>query len=193
MNPPAARLAIFASGNGTNAEAIIRYFQKHDSIRAVLLLSNKSSAYALERARKLGIPGRVFTREQLQGSEVLKWLSEFQATHIVLSGFLWLIPPSLIEAFPNRIINIHPALLPRYGGKGMYGEKVHQAVKAAGDKQSGITIHLVNERFDEGRILFQATCDLTPDDTPESIANKVHAMEYRHYPTAIEQWAMNST
>ena len=192
MNPPHVRLAIFASGNGTNAEAIMRHFQKHDAVRVVLLLSNQSSAYALERARKLGVPGRVFTREQFQGSEVLKWLSEFQATHIVLAGFLWLVPKALIQEFPNRIVNIHPALLPRFGGKGMYGEKVHQAVRAAGEKQSGITIHLVNERFDEGRILFQATCDLAPDDTPETIASKVHTLEYRHYPSVIEEWALNA-
>lgn len=166
----------------------MKHFQEHDDIRVVLLLSNKRNAYALERARKFGVTDRVFTREQFEGTDVLSWLSEFKVTHIVLAGFLWLVPQPLIAAYQNRIINIHPALLPRYGGKGMYGDKVHQAVKAAGEKQSGITIHLVNERFDEGRIIFQATCDLTPGDTPETIAAKVHALEYRHYPTVIEQW-----
>jgi len=189
VNPP-VRLAIFASGNGTNAEAIMRHFQKHDEIQVVLLLSNKPNAYALERARKFGVPERSFTREQFQGSEVLQWLHESNVTHIVLAGFLWLIPQQLIAVYPNRIVNIHPALLPRYGGKGMYGEKVHEAVKAAGDKQSGITIHLVNEHFDEGRILFQATCNLTSEDTPDSIAHKVHALEYRHYPAVIEEWSL---
>lgn len=168
----------------------MRHFQHHEDARVVLLLSNNPVAYVLERAKKMEVPSRVFSREQFQRGDVLTWLSESHVTHLVLAGFLWLVPQPLIAAYPNRIINIHPALLPKYGGKGMYGEKVHQAVKAAGDKQSGITIHLVNERFDEGRILFQATCELTPDDTPESIAHKVHTLEYRHYPSVIEQWAV---
>jgi len=192
VNSPHVRLAIFASGSGTNAEAIMKRFQKHDDVRVVLLLSNKHTAYALERARRFGVADRVFTREQFEGTEVLSWLSEFKVTHIILAGFLWLVPQSLIASYQNRIINIHPALLPRYGGKGMYGDKVHQAVKAAGEKQSGITIHLVNERFDEGRILFQATCDLTPGDTPDAIAAKVHELEYRLYPAVIEQWVLET-
>lgn len=190
MNSIRARLAIFASGNGTNAEAIMRHFGEHPEVHVAMLLSNNSSAFALERARKFNVPTRVFTRDQLKGPEVVQWLKEAGVTHVVLAGFLWLIPSSLLTGYPNRIINIHPALLPRHGGKGMYGEKVHQAVRAAGDARTGITIHLVNEHFDEGRIIFQADCPVTPEDTPETIAKKVHDLEYRHFPPVIEQWVL---
>lgn len=185
------RLAIFASGSGTNAEEIFKYFKDHDYIGVTLLLSNKPDAFALQRASKFGIPSAVVTREEFkEGSRLLSLLSDSGATHIVLAGFLWLVPTYLIHAFPEKIINIHPALLPRYGGKGMYGAKVHEAVKAAGDVESGITIHLVNEHYDEGTILFQARCPITPDQTPEEIAACVHALEYEHYPRVIEKWVM---
>lgn len=185
------RLAIFASGSGTNAEEIFKYFKNHDYIGVTLLLSNKPDAFALQRASKFGIPSAVVTREEFkEGSRLLSLLSDSGATHIVLAGFLWLVPTYLIHAFPEKIINIHPALLPRYGGKGMYGAKVHEAVKAAGDVESGITIHLVNEHYDEGTILFQARCPITPDQTPEEIAACVHALEYEHYPRVIEKWVM---
>lgn len=185
------RLAIFASGSGTNAEEIFKHFKDHDYIGVTLLLSNKPDAFALQRASKFGIQSAVFTREEFkEGSRLLSLLSDSGATHIVLAGFLWLVPTYLIHAFPEKIINIHPALLPRYGGKGMYGAKVHEAVKAAGDVESGITIHLVNEHYDEGTILFQARCPITPDQTPEEIAACVHALEYEHYPRVIEKWVM---
>jgi len=184
-----SKLAIFISGSGTNAEAIIHYFRNNPSIRVEMVLSNNPDAYGLERARKLGIPSKEFNRQEFRDSgEVLKWLQAAGITHIVLAGFLWLIPVPLIHAFPHRIINIHPALLPRYGGKGMYGMKVHEAVRASQDVQTGITIHEVNENYDEGRTLFQATCEIDPGDTPKEIAEKVQRLEHLHYPRVIEQW-----
>jgi len=179
-----------ASGSGTNAEAIMQHFQDNPDIQVVLLLSNNPKAYALERAKKFGVTTRVFNREQFQGDEVIHWLKEAGTTHVVLAGFLWLLPVNLLRVFPDHIINIHPALLPKHGGKGMYGAKVHQAVKDAGDQRTGITIHLVNEQFDEGRIIFQADCVVTADDTPETIATKVHALEHRYFPSVIEEWAL---
>lgn len=184
-----ARIAIFASGSGTNAENIIRHFQKHETIQVVLVLSNKADAFVLERAKKLDVPSKVFDRRQFRESgEVLVWLKEEKITHIVLAGFMWLMPVDIIKNFPNRIINIHPALLPKYGGKGMYGQYVHEAVKKAQEMESGITIHLVNDKYDDGRILFQASCALSTTDTPRQIADKVHALEYAHYPIQIEKW-----
>jgi phosphoribosylglycinamide formyltransferase-1 len=184
-----SRIAVFASGSGTNAEAIFRYFQNHPSIEVVLLLSNNSAAFALERAKNSGIPSRVFTRRQFaENNEVLNWLKEYRVTHLVLAGFLWLIPQPLLQAFSDRIINIHPSLLPRFGGKGMYGMKVHERVKETGEKETGITIHLVNEHYDTGRIVFQAKCPVDRHDTPEQIASKVHQLEYIHYPRVIEEW-----
>jgi phosphoribosylglycinamide formyltransferase-1 len=184
-----ARIAIFASGSGTNAEEIFKHFQHHPSAEVVLLLSNNPQAYALERAKKFGVEGRVFTRAQFRDSdEVLTWLQQKQVTHVVLAGFLWLIPANLTKAYPNHIVNIHPALLPKFGGKGMYGAHVHEAVKAAGEKETGITIHLVNEHYDEGKILFQARCPITESESPEQIAAHVHALEYAHYPRVIEGW-----
>lgn len=193
MNLPHARIAILASGNGTNAEAIMRHFEKQPDAQVALLLSNNPEAYALRRAEKFHIPARVFSRQQLKEGEVAQWLHDAGVTHVVLAGFLWLVPPSLLQAFPDRIVNIHPALLPRHGGKGMYGERVHQAVKAAGDLRTGITIHLVNEHFDEGKIIFQADCEVTPDDTPDTIAAKVHALEYKHFPPVIEEWILSGS
>jgi phosphoribosylglycinamide formyltransferase-1 len=187
------RLAIFASGNGTNAEAIMAHFARHPSISVAALLSNNPNAYALERARKFSVPTLVFNREQFQQSgEVLNWLIEKNVTHLVLAGFLWLVPAYLVKKFEGRVINIHPALLPKYGGKGMYGMNVHEAVKAAGDKETGITIHLVNEHYDKGKVLLQARTKLTGAETAEEIAAKVHALEYRHYPDVIEKWVRNS-
>jgi phosphoribosylglycinamide formyltransferase-1 len=184
-----ARIAIFASGSGTNAEQIMLRFQNHDSIEVELVLSNKADAFVLERTKKFGVPSKVFNRQQFRETdEVLNWLTENRISHIVLAGFMWLMPENIIQKFPNRIINIHPALLPKFGGKGMYGHHVHEAVKAAGEKETGITIHLVNEKYDEGKILFQALTALTSTDTPETIAHKVHALEYKHYPEQIEKW-----
>lgn len=185
------RLAIFASGSGTNAEEIFKYFQNHPSIEVVLLLSNNAQAFALQRAHNFGIDAKVFDRPQFRESTiVLDWLQQKKVTHVVLAGFLWLIPTYLIQAYPHHIINIHPALLPNHGGKGMYGMKVHEAVKLAGDVQTGITIHAVDDKYDEGEVIFQATCPVHTDDTPEQIADKVHQLEYQHYPAVIERWVL---
>lgn len=187
------RIAIFASGNGSNAEEIIKYFQSHSSIEVALLLSNNPEAFALQRATKLNVPSKVFDKSQFRESdEVVSWLREFQITHIVLAGFLWLIPKNLIEAFPKKIINIHPALLPKFGGKGMYGMKVHEAVKAAGEKETGISIHSIDEKYDEGEMLFQTSCEVLSTDTAQQIAAKVNQLEYKHYPAIIEKWILNS-
>jgi phosphoribosylglycinamide formyltransferase 1 len=186
-------LAIFASGSGTNAEAIFKHFQEHSTIEVVTLLSNNPHAYALERAKKFNVPTFVFNRIQFRESEdVLNYLKERRVTHIVLAGFMWLVPMNLVKAFPGKIINIHPALLPKFGGKGMYGMHVHEAVKAAGESETGITIHEVNERYDEGRILFQAKCSIEVTDTPDQIATKVHSLEHLHYPRTIETWVSAS-
>jgi phosphoribosylglycinamide formyltransferase-1 len=182
-----SRLAIFASGSGTNAEQIMRHFKGRPKLEVALVLSNKPDAFVLQRAKKFHVPAKMFTR-QLFNNDVLHWLLEEKITHIILAGFMWLMPESIIKQYPNKIINIHPALLPKFGGKGMYGHYVHEAVKAAGEKETGITIHLVNEKYDEGEILFQASCAVDPYDSPEQIAEKVHALEHRHYPEQIDKW-----
>jgi phosphoribosylglycinamide formyltransferase 1 len=189
MSEKKFRIAILASGSGSNAEEIFKYFKNHASIEVSLLLSNNPTAYALERAKKFDVPTAVFTREEFkQGHGIQSWLAEKKITHIVLAGFLWLIPDYLIQNFPHRIVNIHPALLPKFGGKGMYGMKVHEAVKSNLEFETGITIHEVNEHYDDGKVLFQASCPVTPDDTAETIAQKVHALEHAHFPRVIEQW-----
>jgi phosphoribosylglycinamide formyltransferase-1 len=193
LNQSTYRLAIFASGSGTNAEEIFKFFKNHKQISVAGLLSNNPDAYALVRATNHDVPTMVFNRKQFRETdEVVSWLKEKEITHIVLAGFLWLIPENLIHTFPGKIINIHPALLPKFGGKGMYGMKVHEAVEAAGETETGITIHEVNEQYDEGRILFKAICLVMPDDTPEAIANKVHQLEYAWYPKVIENWVLGS-
>jgi phosphoribosylglycinamide formyltransferase 1 len=184
-----ARLAIFISGSGSNAEAIFLHFQNHPTIKVELVLSNNTEAFGLERAKKYSIPSLIFNRQQFRESEeVLQWLKSAGITHIVLAGFLWLVPSYLTHAFPHRIINIHPALLPKFGGKGMYGMKVHEAVKASEELQTGITIHEVDEKYDEGRILFQAVCEIRNSDTPKEIAENVQRLEHLHYPQVIEDW-----
>jgi phosphoribosylglycinamide formyltransferase-1 len=185
------RVAVFASGNGSNAEQIFKYFKDHRDIEVVLLLSNNPNAYALARGERNNIRTAVFNREQFRDGEwILRTLRDSGITHIVLAGFLWLIPSYMLEAFPDRIINIHPALLPKYGGKGMYGSKVHEAVRTSGDRETGITIHLVNSNYDEGKILFQGRCEISPDLSPEDIASCVHKLEYEHYPKVIEEWIL---
>ena len=187
------RIAVLASGSGSNAEEIFKYFSNHSHIEVVLLLSNNPAAKVLERAQRYNVPALVFSKKDfVEEDTVLQWLREASVTHVVLAGFLWLIPSKLIKAFPDRIINIHPALLPKYGGKGMYGGKVHEAVKAAGEKETGITIHLVNERYDEGRIIFQGKCALDAECNAEEIAKRVHALEHANYPKVIEQWILHS-
>jgi phosphoribosylglycinamide formyltransferase-1 len=185
------RIAIFVSGSGSNAEAVINYFKNHPAISVELLLSNKPEAYALERAKKFNVPSKVFDRSQLQ-QDVLIWLRESKITHLVLAGFLWMIPKSLTDAYPNKIINIHPSLLPNFGGKGMYGLKVHEAVKNAGETETGLTIHLVNEKYDEGKILKQVRCKVSATDTAKDISENVLRLEHFHYPRVIEEWVLNS-
>lgn len=188
-----AQIAIFASGNGSNAEEIIRHFKNHPDIQVSLVLSNNPDAYVLKRALNHGIPFRAFDKETYREStQILNWLSDAGITHIVLAGFLWLVPDYILERYPERIINIHPALLPKYGGKGMYGMRVHEAVKAAGDQVTGITIHLVDPNYDEGKVVFQATCKIGETDSPAEIAARVHSLEYQHYPGEIENWIMGS-
>ena len=187
-----ASVAVFASGGGSNAEEIFKYFQNHPDIRVSLLLTNNPQAKVIERAQKYNIPVLVFSKNDfIPTGNVLKSLLEKDVTHVVLAGFLWLIPEFLIRTFPDKIINIHPALLPKFGGKGMYGEKVHTAVKIAGEKCSGLTIHLVNEKYDEGKILHQAKCDISETDTPTDIASKVLKLEHKYYPRVIEGWILN--
>jgi phosphoribosylglycinamide formyltransferase-1 len=185
------KLAIFASGGGTNAEQIIRYFKNHKNILVGMILSNNKDAFVLKRALKHKIPQFVFDRntfyKEKSVDELLK-LNEID--FIVLAGFMWLIPERFVKAYPNKIVNIHPALLPKYGGKGMYGHHVHEAVVKNREQKSGITIHWVNEQYDEGAIIYQATCAITSSDTPEDVANKVHQLEYEYYPRIIEQVIM---
>jgi phosphoribosylglycinamide formyltransferase-1 len=180
-------IAVFASGSGTNAQNIAEYFKSSGQIRVALILANKPDAYVLERAKKLDIPSVVFSRNDFYDSEIiLETLRSYNIDLIVLAGFLWLIPSYLLKAYSRRIINIHPALLPKHGGKGMYGEKVHQAVIAEGDKLTGISIHFVNDHYDEGEIIFQDSFEVQPGDTAETIARKVHELEYKHFPRVIE-------
>ena len=185
-------IAIFASGSGTNAEQIILHFKDSKVGRVKRLLSNKSDAYALVRAEKYGVTTLIFSRDEFYNTNrIPDLLIKEDIDLVVLAGFLWLIPVNLIQAFPDRIINIHPALLPKYGGKGMYGMKIHQSVINSGDKESGISIHLVNEKYDEGKIIFQARCKIEQEDTPESLAQKVHQLEYEYFPKVIEELIIN--
>ena len=184
------RIAIFASGSGTNAEAIMKYFEDHPLIKIELVLTNNPNALVLERAKKFGVPAKVFNREEFSSDEVVRWLREYGVTHIVLAGFLWLIPASLLKSYPNQIINIHPALLPKFGGKGMYGMKIHELIRSLNETETGITIHLINDKYDEGPILYQGRCEVASADTPTDIANKVHQLEYANYPLVIEQWIL---
>jgi phosphoribosylglycinamide formyltransferase-1 len=183
-----ANLLILASGSGSNAENIANHFANHDSIHIRAIGANKSTAYVLERANKLNIESFVFTKSDLGDPSLAEKWKEWDITHIILAGFLLKIPTWLIKSFPDKIINIHPALLPKYGGKGMFGHHVHKAVKNHGEIKTGITIHLVNENYDEGKIIFQAECPVLKGDTPDSIAKKVHALEYQHFPQIIEDY-----
>ncbi|HEX5167691.1 MAG TPA: phosphoribosylglycinamide formyltransferase [Cyclobacteriaceae bacterium] len=184
-----SHIAILASGSGTNAEEIMKFFRDHPNADVSVLLSNNPKAFALQRAEKYNVPTHVFNREQFSSPmHILEILSKHEVTHLVLAGFLWLIPDYLIKSFPKKIINIHPALLPKFGGKGMYGTNIHEAIRASGEKETGITIHEVNEHYDDGEILFQAKCPIEKDETPDQIADKVHQLEYQHYPRVIESW-----
>jgi len=182
------RIAVFASGSGSNAQRIAEYFAGKGLLKITAVYCNNSGAYVLERAKLLGIPSVSFNRNDFYNSSfVLDDLKSREIDWIVLAGFLWLIPDPILKAYPQKIINIHPALLPAYGGKGMFGMKVHESVIAAGEKQSGITIHHVNELYDEGDIIFQATCKVHTGDTPEMLAAKIHELEYEYFPVVIEK------
>lgn len=189
MPPASAQMAIFASGKGSNAEKIIQYFDNHKHIHVKLVVCNKPGAGVLDIATQHNIPTTLLNKKDFFESN--KFIQEFEIqgiTHIVLAGFLWKIPENMVKAYPGHIINIHPALLPKFGGKGMYGEHVHKAVLEAGDRESGITIHLVDEEYDHGKTIFQTTVTIQPTDTPSTLAEKIHALEHQHYPRQIEKW-----
>ena len=182
------RLAILASGSGSNAENIIHFFSSENRVKIGIIISNNTEAQVHQRAERLGIPSFTFSRETLMnGSAMTQILKKEQIDFIILAGYLVKIPTVLISAYPNRIVNIHPALLPKFGGKGMYGNHVHQAVVDAKEQQTGITIHLVNENYDEGSIVFQEKCTVLPSDSVEDVAAKVHELEFLHYPEVIGQ------
>ena len=181
-------IAIFGSGNGSNAQRISEYFANNKEIEVSTFIVNKKNAYMIERAKNLGIPCRIFDRNDFyHTNNVINYLQEMNIDIVVLAGFLWLVPENIIQAFPHRIINIHPALLPLYGGKGMYGMNVHQTVINNKESESGITIHFVDEKYDEGTTIFQAKCKISPEDTAETLAQKIHLLEYEHFPMVIEQ------
>jgi formyltetrahydrofolate-dependent phosphoribosylglycinamide formyltransferase len=184
------RLAIFASGAGSNAQKIIGYFRQSDKVKVVLVASNKPGAGVLSIAREEGIPTLLIEKEKFfRGNAYVDELNDYGIDLIILAGFLWKVPPELIRNFRGRIVNIHPALLPKYGGKGMYGNHVHAAVIAAGDRQSGITIHYVDEHYDHGETIFQAYCDVPENDTADTLAQRIHRLEHEHYPRVIEKLA----
>ena len=181
------RIAIFASGSGTNAENIINYFKGNKKIEVGCIISNKKDAFVLERAKNLNIPSAFFSKEEFNStSKVIEYLIQTKINLIVLAGFLLKVPQNLLNLFPQNIINIHPALLPKFGGKGMYGDNVHKAVVEANETESGITIHYVNENYDEGAIIFQAKCKVEQNDTYDMVAQKVHKLEYEYFPQIIE-------
>ena len=182
------KIALFASGSGSNAENIVQYFSKNPNFVFPLIISNKAEAFIHTRAKNMEIPSFTFSRDDFSnGEKIMSLLKEYNIDCIVLAGFLLKIPQTLILAYPQKIINIHPALLPKHGGKGMYGMRVHEAVAEDHDTESGITIHYVNGNYDEGNIIFQATCPVNPSDTPNLIAEKVHKLEYEYFPKVIEE------
>ncbi|MCT4604249.1 MAG: phosphoribosylglycinamide formyltransferase [Marinifilum sp.] len=183
-----SKIALFASGSGTNVENIALYFKDKPNVDIACVLTNNPNAFVLKRAEKLEIPSLVFSKSDFKDTtKVVDYLRDMQVDFIVLAGFLWLIPNGLLQEFPNKIINIHPALLPKYGGKGMYGMNVHKAVVENNETESGITIHWVSEKYDEGEVVFQAKCKVENTDTPEDVAEKIHKLEYQHFPKVIEQ------
>lgn len=187
QNRPIVNIAIFASGAGSNTQRIIDFFRQHPFIKVALIVSNKLKAGVLDIAEKESIPTLIIDRKEFEKTGYTYDLHRFDISFIVLAGFLWKIPPVLIKEYPESIINIHPALLPAYGGKGMYGQAVHEAVINARVKESGITIHYVDEIYDNGKIIFQASCLVEEEDTPEILAQKIHALEHGHYPEEIEK------
>lgn len=188
MSRSEKNIVIFASGNGSNAENIIKYFQDDKDISVNLIISNRKKAYVHKRAKDLNVHSITIDRDFFYYTELLlKDLKRIETDLIVLAGFLWLVPDYLTKAYPNKIVNVHPALLPKYGGKGMYGKHVHKAVKEAGEKETGITIHYVNEKYDDGEIIFQASTAIEEEDSPAEIAAKVHDLEMQHFPRVIRE------
>ena len=182
------KIAIFASGKGSNAQQIIQHFKGKTAYEIALIVSSRKDAGVLDIAKNEGIPAIVLDKNNFFSSDdYIQFLKDMDINFIILAGFLWKIPVGLIQAYPQKIVNIHPALLPNYGGKGMYGHFVHEAIINAKEKQSGITIHFVDELYDHGAVIFQATCDISEQDTPDTLAEKVHQLEHRHFPTVIEQ------
>ena len=181
------RIAILASGEGTNAERIIRYFTGHPTVKPAVVVTNKPEAGVIRRAEALHVPVEHLSSQAFKEGKATELLHRYQVDFIVLAGFLLRIPDDMLNDYPNQIVNIHPSLLPKFGGKGMYGSRVHEAVLTAGEKESGITIHYINEHYDEGAIILQAQCPVLTEDTPDSLANRVHQLEYEHYPKVIEQ------
>lgn len=180
------KIAIFASGSGSNAERITEYFSSNDHVEVSLILTNNPAAGVIERAQRLNIPTLIFNKKLFAKTDkIVEILQSEGIDWVILAGFLWLVPSNLTRAFENRMINIHPALLPKYGGKGMWGHHVHEAVVANKEKETGITIHYVNEHYDEGKVIFQAKCEVTERDTPESVAAKIHELEYQYFPEVI--------
>lgn len=185
---PQKKIVVFASGSGTNAENIIKYFQKQPDASVVAVFSNKRSAKVLKRAHDLNVKALHFDRDALYNSyDVLHILEDIDPDLIVLAGFMWIFPQDILKRFPNKIVNIHPALLPKYGGKGMYGMHVHEAIIQNKEKESGISIHYVNESYDEGEVIFQAKTEISKEDTPDTLAQKIHKLEYRHFPEILQQ------
>nr|WP_315172711.1 phosphoribosylglycinamide formyltransferase [uncultured Flavobacterium sp.] len=180
------KIVVFASGSGTNAENIIKYFLNSSKAKVVSVFTNNSSAKVIERAAKLDVPSQIFSKQELNEGFLLQKINTFDPDLIVLAGFLLKVPQNLIDTYPDKIVNIHPALLPKFGGKGMYGMHIHEAVVANKEKETGITIHYVNENYDEGAILFQAAVALTPEDTPKDVAVKIHELEQKHFPIVID-------
>ena len=188
------RLAILASGGGTNAEAIINFFKQNPEMGSVeLIISNNSDAYVLQRAENHGIKALVISKKMMRENPTLlvDSLTSEKIDFIILGGYMLLIPANVVEMFPRKVVNIHPALLPKFGGKGMYGDNVHRAVIEKNETESGITIHFVNEHYDEGNVVFQTKCDVTKDDTHETLAAKIHLLEHKYYPQIINQILSN--
>ncbi len=182
------RIAIFASGSGSNAERIATYFNDVENTEVVLILTNNPQAGVIERAGRLHIPVLIFDRKTFRTKgKISGMLKALEVDWVILAGFLWLVPDDLTEAFEGRMVNIHPALLPAYGGKGMWGHFVHEAVIGNKEKESGITIHFVNSHYDEGKVIFQASCTIDETDTPDTLAQKIHALEYEHFPRIIHE------
>lgn len=184
-----SNIAVFASGSGTNAASLIQYFKTHALFRVHHIFCNRPDAYVLQRAGYHHIPYTIFTKDELyHTTHIREKLKATQTSYILLAGFMMLVPAAITGAYKEKMLNIHPALLPKFGGKGMYGRKVHEAVLQSGEKYSGITIHKVNEQYDEGDIVFQAQCPVASDDTPESLEKKVHDLEYYYYPRVAEKY-----